>query len=98
MKILDTLLHIFVLGAGLAVLPLISPWFLVLTAFVWATLREQAQHRMILTRAEDLMPVVYRVRKRTFFDFGWLGWKQVREILETTGGAALLVGAFEVFG
>jgi len=95
---MNSVLHIFVMGALLAALPLISHWFLVFDAFIWATLREQAQHRYAIGDKLLLDGVpVYTVQKRTFFDFGWLGEKQVREILETTLGALLLVSGYDVW-
>jgi hypothetical protein len=94
----NSALHFFVLGMVLAVLPLVHHWFLALDAFIWAALREQAQHRYILD-----YPIVsgdkilYEAKKRTFFDFGWLGKKQWQEIMETTLGAVLLLGAYEIY-
>jgi len=94
----DSALHFFVMGGILAALPLVHHWFLVLDAFIWAALREQAQHRFLLTHPGDLRCENYWiVKKRTFFDFGWLGWKQVQEIAETTVGAAVLLGAYEIY-
>jgi hypothetical protein len=94
----NSALHFFVLGGVLAALPLIHPRFLVLDALIWAALREQAQHRYILTKApDDRCKKYWTAEKRTFFDFGWLGKKQWQEIAETTLGAALLVETFLFF-
>ncbi len=99
---MNSALHILVLGAAFTALPLWNHHWLILTAFIWSALREQAQHRYILTRATAAARVdhagdltLYAVDKRTFWDFGWLGWRQVREIAETTGGAALIVLAYD---
>jgi len=86
----NTALHVLVMGGVLAALPQLSHWWLILCALVWSSLREQAQHRYILVKSgAEIGGTLYWVTKRTFFDFGWLGWKQVREIAETTGGAVL---------
>ncbi len=99
---MNSALHIVLLGMGLAALPLWNHHCLIGTAFIWAALREQAQHRYILTRATaasredhpgDL--TLYAVDKRTFWDFGWLKWRQVWEIAQTTGGAVVVVLAYD---
>jgi hypothetical protein len=82
-----------VAGAALAALVAWSIWFMVLATFIYAFLREQAQHRYILTPEPGLKPLV-RAEKRTFFDFGWLGWRQAFEIAQWTVGAALACLAF----
>jgi disulfide bond formation protein DsbB len=77
----------------------ISHWFLVLNTFIWASLREQAQHRYIL---EDLGHFdgyesrLYAVHKRTFFNFGWLGKKQAWEITQWTLGAIVACLIWEI--
>jgi hypothetical protein len=83
---------------GLAiVLTVLVMWhraFIILVTFIYVSLREQAQHRMIL---EDLgyfdsySSPLYVVHKRTFFDFGWLGKKQAWEIGQWVIGSAVVV-------
>ena len=64
-------LHVTV-AAALAALVCWNHWFMVLATFIYAALREQAQHRYILTDwltpLEGMHP--YTVKKRTSFDFG----------------------------
>jgi hypothetical protein len=77
-----------------------SHWLLILDVAIFAFLREQAQHRYetAVLVLEDGTKTSYIVRKRTFFDFGWLGWQQVFEIGQWTLGAAVACGVWELFG
>jgi hypothetical protein len=93
-------LHITV-GAALAAGVCWNHWFMVLATFVYAFLREQAQHRIEIGEfIYDAAPEnrYHRIKKRTFFDFGWLGWKQVWEIGQWTLGAAVACLVWELFG
>ena len=82
-------LHI-VGGAAMAAAVCWRPWLIVVVVLVFAWLREQAQHRWVFDN--DAIGEPYSApRKRTFFDFGWLGWKQVAEIFQWTAGAAVSV-------
>jgi hypothetical protein len=92
---MNTFWHITV-AAALVALVYISHWFLVFDTLIWAALREQAQHRYIL----ETLPAGhgYTVEKRTFFDFGWLGKKQVWEVIQWTLGAAVVCLAWEIWG
>lgn len=97
-------LHIGV-GGALTALALWKPWLILLMVFVFAFLREQAQHRYILKQANNLAVSVgglrekpkYYVEKRTFFDFGWLGVHQMFEILEWVIGAQVALVLWTVF-
>jgi hypothetical protein len=77
-----------------------SHWLLVLDVAIFAALREQAQHRYVTAGLvlEDGTKTSYIVRKRTFFDFSWLGWQQVFEIGQWTVGAAVACGVWEIWG
>jgi hypothetical protein len=73
--------------------------------FVYASLREQAQHRWIHTPCDyhhtDKAKhhyLVYHIEKRTFFDFGWLGKKQALEIAQWVGGSAVVSIPWYYFG
>jgi hypothetical protein len=88
-------LHIGV-GAALAAAVMWHPAFIVLATFIYAWLREQAQHRYILTEATerprspgDLQ--LYVVDKRTFFDFGWMTGHRIWEVFQWTIGSAVAV-------
>jgi hypothetical protein len=87
------------LGFGLAFALAVgwNYWTLIGVVLVFAFLREQAQHRYILDAydKDPLGQILYGVNKRTFFDFGWLGWKQVSEIAQWTGGSAIGVALWE---
>jgi hypothetical protein len=96
----NMVLHV-VIGGALAALACWNIWGIVFDTLVYAFLREQAQHRYILDlvnfdHTDDGKKdyLVYRVTKRTFFDFGWLGWQQVFEIAQWTAGAAAAVGSY----
>jgi len=86
-------------GAAAMAAPIwVSPWFIVLDTAIWATLREQAQHRYIITGPmPHLGYPAYSVEKRTFFDFSWLTRHSMFEIGSWTLGAAILCGVFECF-
>jgi len=103
MKALDIVLHIGV-GAVLAALVGWNLWFMVLATFVYAFLREQAQHRYVLIMKEIHIEGgedghhqrLYEVDKRGFFDFSWLGGRQVWEIAQWTIGSVVACGVWEV--
>jgi hypothetical protein len=95
-------LHIGV-GAALTAAVLWKPPLIIVVVFVFAWLREQAQHRYELTEATerprspgDLQ--LYVVDKRTAFDFGWLGKRQLWEITQWTIGAAIAVAVWTLIG
>ena len=90
-------LHLTI-GGALAALAAWNIWMIVPVTFIWASLREQAQHRYEIKAFTFDTPEegrYYRVTKRTFFDFGWLGWQQVGEIIQWTVGAAIGCGILE---
>jgi hypothetical protein len=89
-------LHIGV-GGLLAALVLWSPWFLLSATFVYAWLREQAQHRLIITEMGHLHYAAYSVEKRTFFDFDWITGHRVWEIFQWVIGALVALVAHEFF-
>jgi hypothetical protein len=89
---LNMVLHI-VVGGALAALVIWSYWFLILSTFVYAFLREQAQHRWIIENPDaPIAPIEqvirWEVRKRTFWDFGWVTSWRMFEVLQWTAGAA----------
>ena len=90
---LNLVLHLGV-GGVLAGLVLYHHWFLLLATFVYAALREQAQHRLIL------LPVRkgsknYRIEKRTFFDFGWVTWHRIWEVFQFVIGCLVALCVYE---
>jgi hypothetical protein len=94
----NLLLHIAI-GGVLAALAMWHPFWIIFDTFIYAFLREQAQHRFIHGDKLLLDGVpVHTVQKRTFFDFGWLGWKQVFEIGQWTFGSAVVVLPWHFFG
>jgi len=90
-------LHIGV-GGALTALVMWHVLLVNLVVFVFAFLREQAQHRYILTRSKGWAQGVHAVEKRGFFDFSWLGWKQVREILQWELGSLAVSLPWYFFG
>lgn len=88
-------------GGALAGAVLYHHWFLLLATFVYAALREQAQHRYRITSSQvwvvgEQSPVtIHNIEKRTFFDFGWLGGKQVWEIFQWVIGCLVALGVYE---
>jgi hypothetical protein len=98
---MDIFLHITV-GAALAALVCWNHWFMVLATFVYASLREQAQHRYILenwsTEEEesDWGHKVYKIEKRTFFDFRWMTGHRLWEVFQWTLGAAAVCLGYQL--
>jgi hypothetical protein len=88
-------LHISV-GAALAALVCWNHWFMVSATFIYAFLREQAQHRYILTRNSGWAQGVHAVEKRTFFDFGWMTGHRLWEVFQWVIGAVVAVGIMEI--
>lgn len=85
----NLVLHVCV-GYSLALLVCWNSWFIVLATFIYAFLREQAQHRVGLFLANNCEKAGHFViYKRTFFDFGWVTWHRVFEVIQWTIGAAL---------
>jgi hypothetical protein len=84
-------LHI-VVGAALAALVCWHPAFIILATFIYAWLREQAQHRWII-RLSPHYPKLYEVEKQTFF--GWMTFRRILEVLQWVIGAAVAVGIME---
>lgn len=82
-----------VLGGGaLTALVCWNLWFMVLATFIYAFLREQAQHRWMIGDSFTFQDgsKMFEIEKRTFSDFGWLGWQQVFEILQWTFGSTVV--------
>ena len=88
-------LHIGV-GGALALAVCWSLWMLILGTFIYAFLREQAQHRYELWLYFSGTDI-YKVKKYSFFDFGWITWHRIWEVLQWTLGAAAAVGAWKLF-
>ena len=84
------------LALVLVSLVLVHRYFLLLDVFIWAALREQAQHRYDFDAPAFVVGDCVVPRKRTFSDFGWLGGKQVGEIFQCVLGAFLALGAYEL--
>jgi hypothetical protein len=67
--------------------------FIILVTFIYTSLREQAQHRYVIgtfvTSPYDDKKY-YTMEKRTFFDFRWLGTRQVWEIGQWVIGSAVV--------
>ena len=80
-------------------------WLLVPVTFVYAFLREQAQHRYILGEPYTFHPPVegstqdryYRIEKRTFFDFSWMTFHRMWEVMQWTLGSAIGCGIWQLF-
>ncbi len=91
-------------GAGGAITALVMyhPLFIIFATFIYVSLREQAQHRLILIADRETLTTdgkkLFAVEKRTFFDFGWLGKRQMFEIAQWTIGAALVSIPWYFFG
>lgn len=85
------ILHVIV-GAALAALVCWNSWFIVLATFIYAFLREQAQHRWIIAESSFTPSLLsfklYSVTKRTFFDFSWVTVRRMFEVLQWVVGAA----------
>jgi len=84
------------LGLGLTAAVLWFPPAIIPVTFIYAWLREQAQHRYIFTAPPDSITVM--VHKRTFFDFGWVTWHRIWEVLQWTIGSAVAYGVWYFFG
>jgi hypothetical protein len=96
----NTILHI-VLASSLTALVMWHVLFINLAVFVYAALREQAQHRWILEHrvAKPMFNWdLYSIEKRTFFDFGWLGKQQAWEIAQALIGSAVVSIPWYFFG
>jgi hypothetical protein len=89
-EITNLILHVCV-GYSLALLVCWNSWFIVLATFIYAFLREQAQHRYEITKHQQFSMEpdfpVYKVEKQTFF--GWITTHRMFEVLQWTAGAAL---------
>jgi hypothetical protein len=94
-------LHI-VIGAALTATVMWHILMINFAVFVYASLREQAQHRWILEGEPGAISTsgrkLYHANKRTFFDFGWLGKKQVAEIAQWVLGSAVVSIPWYYFG
>jgi hypothetical protein len=84
------------IGGALTALVMWHILFINFAVFVYASLREQAQHRY--RSRENPQPGETVMVKRTFFDFGWLGWKQAFEIGQWTVGSAVVSIPWYYFG
>jgi hypothetical protein len=94
---INTTLHI-VVGAALAALVCFNFWFAVLATFIYAFLREQAQHRWILKKhmqfsMEPDFPV-YTRQKQTFF--GWITGHRIWEVFQWTLGAGAVCLGYQL--
>lgn len=69
-------------------------WLIVPATFIYTWLREQAQHRWILTKAmggeEPGSLNLFAVDKQSFF--GWMTWHRMFEVFQWTAGSAVGVG------
>ena len=65
-------------------------WLLIPVTFVWAWLREQAQHRYIFDDSNRI------AGKATFF--GWMTWHSMWEAAQWALGAAAVCVAWFFFG
>jgi hypothetical protein len=91
-------LHIGI-GGVLTALVMWHILFINFAVFIYASLREQAQHRYEIETFTDRGGTKRtRVDKRTFFDFGWLGWHQVWEIAQWVIGSAVVSIPWYYFG
>ena len=88
-------LHVTVGGAFAAAVAW-AYWCIIPVTFIWAFLREQAQHRYILTDTLSGTPRRYLVKKRTFWDFGWLNRHRFGEVCAWTVGSALGLFVFKL--
>jgi hypothetical protein len=92
-------LHIGV-GAALAALVCWHPAFIILVTFIYAWLREQAQHRWVLTADHDKAAAdgrtLFRVEKQTFF--GWMTGHRIWEVFQWVIGSAVAVGISYLIG
>ena len=86
---IDLILHITV-GALFALAVCWSYWLLIPVTFVWAWLREQAQHRYILNDENRV------IGKASFF--GWMTLHSLWEAAQWTLGAAAVCVAWFFFG
>jgi len=88
-------LHLGV-GLGLTLAACWSDWMLIPGTFVYAWLREQAQHRYIIGKPYERLgdSWMQTVQKRTFWDFGWMTWHSMFEVLQWTLGAAVACGVW----
>jgi hypothetical protein len=86
-------LHIGV-GAALAALVCWHPAFIILATFIYAWLREQAQHRWVHIEADGVRETLYLIEKQTFF--GWMTWHRIWEVFQWTIGATVAVGIMEI--
>ena len=86
----------FTVAAALTALILWWHWFIVLATFIYAWLREQAQHRYDLAQIVGTYPPnVYAVKKSTFF--GWMTWWRMFEVAQWTTGSAVVCLAYELW-
>lgn len=79
-------------GLGLAFTIAILLWFplVILVTFIWAWLREQAQHRYIVNDENRI------IGEHTFF--GWTTWHSMKEVFQWTAGSAVGVAIWYVYG
>lgn len=86
------------LGLGLAAAVLWWHPAVIPVTFIYFFLREQAQHRYIITGPmPHLSYPAYSVEKRGFFDFGWVTWHSTFEALQGTAGAAVGYALWRLF-
>ena len=104
---IDLILHVFV-GAALAAAvlwhrpePFGYPLYIVLVTFVYAWLREQAQHRLRLEKhhylSQEAGHPVYMVEKRGFFEFDWVTGHRIWEVFQWVIGSVLAASVYFFF-
>jgi hypothetical protein len=95
-EVFSLALHIGV-GAALAALVCWHPAFIIPVTFIYAWLREQAQHRYVIGEPiKGISNLLYTVEKQTFF--GWITGHRIWEVFQWVIGAAVVVGIVEIWG
>lgn len=87
------------LGLFLTALVLYHRYFLLFDTFIYAWLREQAQHRYIIGKPYERLGDSWTqtVQKRTFWDFSWMTWHSMFEVFQWVIGCAVALGLYEIF-
>jgi hypothetical protein len=94
-EVVNLALHIGV-GAALAALVAWHFAWIIFVTFIYAWLREQAQHRYILTRNSGWAQGVHAVENQTFF--GWMTGHRIWEVAQWVIGAGIVYGILEIWG
>ena len=93
----------FAVGGLLAAAVAWNHWMMVSATFVYAFLREQAQHRWIIGESRTVHPptenstqfVFHQIEKQSFF--GWITGHRLWEVFQWTLGAVIGCGIAELF-